>query len=386
MAELRKILRLCKTLERDSRLLVTLLGQPTQEFDRRTQTVVRCRSVALPFVEEVLWQARGQSSEYAHPRPGCTRLRAAVRKHRRLVDALGMDYSIEAKELRRRLESSFESAKAIVSDAPVGITEPTPCIVLQRLPPSCEKPVEVGQILVSHPLACLAQRALDRAVIVLCSMDELTEGVQGIVVNKPSHVSLKELLSSHGEAAKDDLLFVEGMGLHALLDTRVYVGGDVMKQGSLFKNIRWLHTIGPDVVGSTQLLPGVWLTEDASCLARMVQSGHAVLGRDLKPYLGCAGWVSCQLSLELDRGVWARADIPNAADAGHHLLAKATMDEDGSPRADDSVWRHSLLAMGMSALSQFPRGDAAVDAMLLDTLKAHYKGMQKSKDAYRDSE
>lgn len=387
MAQLRRILRLCKTLESDSRLLVTLLGRPTQEFDRKKGTVVRCRSAAaaLPFVEEVLWEARGQSSEYAHPLHGCNRFRAAIRKHWRLVNALGMDYVVDGQELLRRLETLFEEAKPIVNDVPDVIIEPQPCIALQRIPPSCDTSVKMGQLLVTHPLACLAQRVLDRAVILLCSTDGLTGGVQGIVVNKPSHISLKELLLSYGEAAKDDMLFVEGMCLHALLDTRLYVGGDVLRQGSVFNNIRWLHTLGSDVPGSIQLLPGVWLGEDVSCLAKLVSSGQATLGRDLRAYLGCAGWASCQLSLELARGVWARADVTNPADAGHHVLqlGPATVsdltDEDGGRTIDDSLWRQLLLAMGLSALSQFPRGSAATDAMLLDILKAHHKNMQNAR-------
>eukprot|EP00931_Biecheleriopsis_adriatica_P028770 TRINITY_DN17157_c0_g1_i1.p1 TRINITY_DN17157_c0_g1~~TRINITY_DN17157_c0_g1_i1.p1 ORF type:complete len:378 (+),score=79.21 TRINITY_DN17157_c0_g1_i1:35-1135(+) len=347
---LRNVLRLCRCLDKDPRLLVMLLGRPTRQFDRSKKAVVRLAPAPWPFVEELLWEARGHSAQFAHPDQGHGSVRAAARRHWRLVCALGSDYCSEAEELLWHLRRAADAAKLLLDEAAVsdcnspggtGSAAAESRFALQRLPPSSEKAVAVGQILATHPLACITQPALDQAVIMICGVAEASQHVQGVILNKRTEVTLGDMLASDGPHAKDDMLLAENLGLHALLDAKLHVGGDIVEGQSLFHSLFWLHTLGVEA-GDTALevAPGIWLGGDLSIMAGLVQSGRASLGTDLRSYLGCAGWASEQLILELD-GTTAEA-----------------------------FWRKVLLDMGLPALSKFPRG--RIDTMLSGAIQSHY--------------
>lgn len=137
-----------------------------------------------------------------------------------------------------------------------------------------------------------------------------------------------------------------------------YRGGDIdnsERGASLFKNIRWIHTLGPNLVrGSMPLVPGLWLNGDLRSLALNVQTGRAVLEQDVRVFYGFAGWTQPQLKLELEQGCWVRARPSGDSFARAVALSSCT---------GTALWRLALRKVGLETLVYFPRG-ANVDPVL----------------------
>ena len=148
-----------------------------------------------------------------------------------------------------------------------------------------------GMFLVAGPR--LPDPRFARTVVLLLKYDET--GALGLVINRPSQLSLRDVLVTP----------LPGSGEHV-----VHSGGPVEHQ-RLLALLR-----SPDAVDDAQHLFGdVYASASFDTLRRMLErDGHV---QDVRAYLGYAGWSPGQLDAELARGDWivTPADAESIFDA-----------------------------------------------------------------------
>merc|ERR1712048_437106 len=207
---------------------------------------------------------------------------------------------------------------------------------------------------------------------------------EGIVLNKPTRVNIREMLAVRS-INEDDYLFSEALGLDSLLDSPLYRGGDHSQQsGSLWKNISWLHTLGQEIVPSARpLFPGLWDGGDLRELALLAQDGGAIPGRDFSFFFGSVIWPLEQPTSELARGLWARGRLPSDAHAANKIFFRSVVAPQPSPMSTsqgtpgETMWRGALRMLGLPALARFPRDRrSGMDEMLRELLGAELDPVQ----------
>ncbi len=111
-------------------------------------------------------------------------------------------------------------------------------------------------------------------------------GAMGLVVNRPSSVTVAHALSEHFKLPETNDL--------------VYVGGPVEPQALFI-----LHN-APELDDTERpVIPGLYVGSSAEAFERIVRAaceGHADLR--FRIFCGCAGWAPGQLEGELARGDW----------------------------------------------------------------------------------
>jgi len=133
-----------------------------------------------------------------------------------------------------------------------------------------------------------AKRLRDRNFYktVVLMVEHGADGAMGLVVNRPSSVTVAHALSEHFKLPETDDL--------------VYVGGPV-EPSALFI----LHNSEEFDSSETPVVPGVFVGSSAEIFEQIVRSS-ADGNPDLRfrIYSGCAGWAPGQLEGELARGDW----------------------------------------------------------------------------------
>lgn len=169
-----------------------------------------------------------------------------------------------------------------------------------------ERPAAVGDLVIAAPLE---KREFSRSVVLLIDCDE-NEGKLGLVLNKRSALSLKDLVP-YWESAED---------------IPVYIGGPV-ENDRLFM----LHTLGDEFPGSIEILPGLYVGGSTEAMVNYIREGNPVEGK-IRFFAGYAGWSPQQLEAEIESKVWSLATPHNAEE----LLT-------GSGNA---FWRREVKKMG----------------------------------------
>jgi len=133
-----------------------------------------------------------------------------------------------------------------------------------------------------------------------------SDGAMGVVINRPSSVTVANALSGQFDLPATEQL--------------VYVGGPV-EPAALFI----LHGAGELDPEERAVLPGLFAAGSADVFEQVVRSaetdGEAV---PFRVYSGCAGWAPGQLEGELARGDWFV--VPGAAEYVFHLDPYAVWD------------------------------------------------------------
>jgi len=411
----RLLLRAARQIDRCPQQLVTLFGWPSVVFDRRSNKVVRQAVTKCPFAEDAILEACGGSIEFSHPTGSAAR---AVRRHRRLLSAVGFDYMPSAQMILERLEAAKRStdrvlaavasnqvrlpelelefisgpragSKVLLREDIADKVEGQPVAAaaesvpfLQRMAANDVSPCAVGQLLITHPLSAMAQPTLDRAVMLLADVDAGT--AKGIVLNMQARGTLRSVLAAWScrtgdggahQIEETDKKHMENLG--PLLDVPLLSGGDVMEAGNLYKSISWLHTLGRAVPGALEVAPSVWLGGDVRVMVGLVASGKASR-EHIRPVLGCTRWALPQLELELQRGVWVRAHMATA-ELSQQLFAAPLPEDDIQALEEQRVssWRAALMGAGLPGLADFPRG-RAVDVVLRAIIQKHYSEMRST--------
>lgn len=112
------------------------------------------------------------------------------------------------------------------------------------------------------------------------------EGAMGLVVNRPSSVSVANALAGHFNLPQTDDF--------------VFVGGPV-EPNALFI----LHNAAEFSAGEMPIAPGVFVGTDSDVFAEVIERGLSEEGDPpFRVFCGCAGWGPGQLEGELGRGDW----------------------------------------------------------------------------------
>jgi putative AlgH/UPF0301 family transcriptional regulator len=146
------------------------------------------------------------------------------------------------------------------------------------------------------------------------SLDAPSTGLMGIVLNRPTRLTLSQLL----EASQN----TTNVLLQPFRENLIYVGGDVMRD-----RMCMLHPFA-DVADAALVADGVYMSSDLHALHDAV-----LKGRDparFKIFVGHCGWAQEQLKLECERGIWFVARGSPGAIAHVAVERQCVYDEDGN--------------------------------------------------------
>jgi len=121
---------------------------------------------------------------------------------------------------------------------------------------------------------------------VVLMVEHGSEGAMGLVVNRPSSITVAHALSKHFQIPDTDDL--------------VYVGGPV-EPSALFI----LHNASEFDENETAVIPGLYVGSSAEVFETIIRAsaeGNADLS--FRIFSGCSGWAPGQLEGELERGDW----------------------------------------------------------------------------------
>lgn len=147
---------------------------------------------------------------------------------------------------------------------------------LELAPPN-PLPPTAGSLLVSGPY--LADPYFRRSVVLLCMHDD--QGSFGLVLNRPIDATVADLM--------EDMPAVP---------SPVGIGGPV-QSGNLF----YLHTLGPRIQGSLNVVDGIRMGGDYGQL-RDVLATAPKLARHVRFFVGYSGWDEHQLDTEIGQRSW----------------------------------------------------------------------------------
>ena len=145
----------------------------------------------------------------------------------------------------------------------------------------------MGSLLISEPL--MDDKYFGRSAILV--LDEPEEGGHfGLILNKPTEMTLKDLMPEWEEGKK----------------VTIYCGGPVDLQRMFL-----LHTLGEKLGSNTEVLPGIYVGADLDKIIEYIEEGGEIDGK-LRFFLGYCGWSPGQLAGELNGKTWAVNAFPQS--------------------------------------------------------------------------
>eukprot|EP01062_Namystynia_karyoxenos_P001725 TRINITY_DN10593_c0_g1_i1.p1 TRINITY_DN10593_c0_g1~~TRINITY_DN10593_c0_g1_i1.p1 ORF type:complete len:456 (+),score=103.03 TRINITY_DN10593_c0_g1_i1:88-1368(+) len=369
---LRHLARLARQLDEAPMGKALLAAQPLRVFDHRCRKVVSLPVPAtadgdgVPPAERELDNLLHAFNDGEHYRPadcGTTSARAALRDAHRRGTGLATGFAA-----LRRLGFAVRAAAKLLEQGAEAQTqsqhEGELMPQLRLLPRGAT--TASGQLLLTHPVACLGQPALCHAVILLVvhSEDSGTEGhpgfVRGLILNKPLAPALRGMLRT---AACSD-------ALGDLADLPLYHGGDVDSRSvsAVYEGT----AAGP----AEGVSCGLSLTQDLRWLAAQVRAGKVPLDR-VKLFAGHAGWLPAQLDVELARNTWFLTTP--ALEGG---LAQAVLCGRGAGAAQlhhGELWAAAVRGLGgeYAELAKAPSDHRVLWSSMEEAWLQHYAELRK---------
>lgn len=346
MAEKRVVRALFRALARavepydgNPALRALLTSMPDRVFHRALGRVVdvTSSSSASSIVDHAIRTLNGGAEYYrprSEPQPLLARVTLSSCFRSPPVTAASTDEVLDgAFEALRWLEAVRDSFARLPAAEWTSVSVPK----LALSPDQAAMP-RVGDLLLTHPVACPRQPTLHQAAILLTEAADVgveekrVRGVTGIVLNRPSRLTLGQLLQAHGantlddddselpserarrrEPREPDAARSQADDVRALLapisHNLVYVGGDVMRDRLLL-----LHPY-PHVRDSARVCDGVYVCSNAHAVHDAITSGEAHASA-FKVMVGHCGWAAEQLQVECERGVWFVTRDPEGEGAG----------------------------------------------------------------------
>lgn len=154
---------------------------------------------------------------------------------------------------------------------------------MQALFTPYKKP-ESGKLLLSEPF--LKDAYFSRSVILLAEHNE--EGSYGLIINKPTHLSISELIEDF-----------------PAFDAPIYLGGPV-NPNSVF----YLHSLGNEIENCIKVSDNLFFGGDIEQIKELILINR-IKPSDIKFYSGYSGWVPKQLDRELKEKSWVVVDYQN---------------------------------------------------------------------------
>jgi putative transcriptional regulator len=161
-----------------------------------------------------------------------------------------------------------------------------------------------GDLLIAEPFA--SDKSFERSVVLLCEHNE--EGSFGLVWNKTAELMLADVL--------DDDVYP---------DIPLFFGGPVSQN-----TLHFIHR-RPDLIErSTKVLDGVYWGGNFQEVRKMLNVGSLPL-RDIRFFLGYAGWNEEQLNDELKQNAWivSRNDVDFLFDTPVEQFWRSTLRQMG---------------------------------------------------------
>lgn len=141
-----------------------------------------------------------------------------------------------------------------------------------------------GRILLADPFSM--DEYFGRSVVYLCEHN--TEGSFGFVLTNYLELDLHEIAKNFPS-----------------ISTKVSLGGPVQTD-----NIYFIHTLGEQIKDSQLIDDGIYVGGDYDQLISLIQQGK-VTSKDVRFFLGYAGWSSNQLSEEINTNAWIVVPVIN---------------------------------------------------------------------------
>lgn len=146
----------------------------------------------------------------------------------------------------------------------------------------------MGSLLISEPL--MEDNYFSRSAILVLDEPE-AGGHFGLILNKPTEMTLKDLMPDWDEGAR----------------IPIYCGGPVDLQRMFL-----LHTLGERLGATAEVLPGIYVGADLDKIIDYIEQGGEVDGH-LRFFLGYCGWSPGQLAGEINRKSWAVNSLPQCS-------------------------------------------------------------------------
>lgn len=168
--------------------------------------------------------------------------------------------------------------------------------------------VQPGTLLAAWP--DLRDPNFMHAVVLLCQHSE--DGAYGLVVNRPTEITLKELLPEHPTLGR--------------VEFPVHLGGPVDHA-----TLQFVHALPERIPGGFPLSDELWLGGELDALGAVLLEGRAEELARVRVLIGYSGWGAGQLDRELALGSW----VPAAPDLA------AVFDPDAA-----GTWRRVVASIG----------------------------------------
>jgi len=139
---------------------------------------------------------------------------------------------------------------------------------------------EKGSLLISEPM--MEEAFFSRSVVMILDIDK-GRGHLGLVMNKPTHLTLRNLLPEWENGG----------------DVPVFCGGPVDTQ-----RLFMLHNLGSRFAGANEILPGLYVGGRIEDIVNYIDDGGTLEGR-IRFFLGYSGWSKDQLEEERLDHSWA---------------------------------------------------------------------------------
>lgn len=168
-----------------------------------------------------------------------------------------------------------------------------------------------GKMLISEP--ALRDFYFGRSVVLLVEHEE-TEGTIGLILNKPIHLKLNEVVKEFPQVSYP-----------------LFLGGPVHPE-----RLYYLHTLGDKIPGSIEILHGLFWGGEIKTLIEMIDLNLVKPG-DVRFFIGYAGWEPGQLDRELGEKSWivTQCDIDTAMDQKPEKVWSNILKELGN---DYAIW------------------------------------------------
>jgi putative transcriptional regulator len=167
---------------------------------------------------------------------------------------------------------------------------------------------KAGRLLISEPF--MQDPYFKRSVVLLTEHSET--GSFGLIVNKPIPMFLNEAVDNA-----------------PVFNARLGLGGPVQKD-----TLHYLHRVGHLIPDSTEVMPGVFWGGDFEVVKRLITTDQ-LKPKDIRMFVGYAGWAEGQLSSEMKSKSWiiARADESVLFDVAPEKLWSKLLEQMGEPYA-----------------------------------------------------
>jgi len=162
-----------------------------------------------------------------------------------------------------------------------------------------------GRLLISEPH--LPDFNFDRTVILLC--EHSNDGSFGFVINKPSKVSLNDILK------------------HSMdIESKVFIGGPVEQN-----TLHFIHRSSFDIEGEIEIAEGIYWGGDFNQILDKSNT-QQLEQEDVRFFLGYSGWGVGQLEQEIEANSWIVYDMEDSNlifDLEENLLWKTLLQDMG---------------------------------------------------------